>query len=651
MARAQLSTSSRLHTWGAAAVAALAGLLRCAYLLQIEHNTDRAYPIWQALLTLERGALPLVGQQTSVLFANPALTGYLYLPAVALTRSPLGPVVFTIALNTLGVWFAFLAGRAVGGPRVGLIAAFLVSVNPWVIEYSRLTWVQGLLPFFAPALAWALWTALAGALSRPGRRLGLAWALLTLATQTYLLAFALVVPFAVSLALYARRVARDRRLRRVCAAGALAFAAATALYAAALLADSGQLGAELERFSAGGPRLSGEALSHALRLVTGADYPAARGVEAPADDAAVRQTLTQAAHLVLTACLAAGAALALARAARGDRRAALPLLWFALPAALMSYVSQAVHPFYQLIGVPGGAVLAALAISSAIALRPRALRPAAALAAAAFGALMAVNSVRYAQETARLPGAHGLTALSLEHGLALGAALNQLYTGAELVISPVEEWITASLAGRTFDHLQANSSAEGERAAAVLVVPPGGAVVVRAGYELDSLPVSPAASWRALLPDGAALALDRLTPDAVPRDGRALRGDDGIIPVSARLERAGSGWRVISAWQVTELLPPEASSWLFAPFAHVYNAQGERALVVDGAAVPGYQWRAGDLHLHQMAFALPPGTPAGRYTVVIGQYDAARARSAIFVTADGAYTPTVPAGALTHSGG
>ncbi len=643
MARFQPSTSSRLYAWGAAAVVALAGLLRCAYLLQIEHNTDRAYPIWQALLTLERGALPLVGQQTSVLFANPALTGYLYLPAVALTRSPLGPVVFTIALNTLGVWFTFLAGRAVGGPRVGLIAAFLVSVNPWVIEYSRLTWVQGLLPFFAPALAWALWTALAGAPPRPGRRLGLAWALLTLAAQTYLLAFALVVPFAASLALYARRIARDRRLRRVCAAGALAFAAATALYAAALLADSSQLGAELERFSASGPRLSGEALGHALRLVTGADYPAARGAAAPAGDAVLRQTLTQAAHLVLTACLAAGAALALARAARGDRRAALPVLWFALPAALMSYVSQAVHPFYQLIGMPGGAVLAAFAISSAIALRPRALGPAAALAAAAFGALMAVNSVRYAQETARLPGAHGLTALSLEHGLALGAALNQLYTGAELVISPVEEWITASLAGRTFDHLQ------DERAPAVLIVPPGGAVVVRAGRELDSLPVSPAASWRALLPDGAALALDRLTPDAVPRDGRVLRGDDGIIPVSARLERAGSGWRVISAWQVTEPLPLEASGWLFAPFAHVYNAQGERALVVDGAAVPGYQWRAGDLHLHQMAFALPSGTPAGRYTVVIGQYDAARARSAIFVTADGVYTPTVPAGALTHS--
>lgn len=637
--------SSRLYTWGAAAVVALAGLLRCAYLLQIEHNTDRAYPIWQALLTLERGALPLVGQQTSVLFANPALTGYLYLPAVALTRSPLGPVVFTIALNTLGVWFTFLAGRAVGGPRVGLIAALLVSVNPWVIEYSRLTWVQGLLPFFAPAIAWALWTALAGAPPRPGRRLGLAWALLTLAAQTYLLAFALVVPFAAALAGCVQRVARDRRLRRACAFGALVFAGATALYAAALLADSGALAAELERFSAGGPRLSGEALGHALRLVTGADYPAARGVAAPAGDAALRQALTQAAHLVLTACLAAGAALALARAARGDRRAALPLLWFALPVALMSYVSQAVHPFYQLIGMPGGAVLAALAVSAIVTLRPRALGLAAALAAAAFSALMAVNSVRYAQETARLPGAHGLSALSLEHGLALGAALNRLYTGTELIISPVEEWIPASLAGRTFDHRQ------DERAPAVLIVPPGGAVVVRAGRGLDSLPVPPADSWRAALPDGVTLALDRLTPDAVPRDGRVLRGDDGIIPLSARLARAGGGWRAISAWQVIEPLPPEASGWLFAPFVHVYNAQGERVLVADGAAIPGYQWRAGDVHLHQIDFALPPGTPAGRCTVVIGQYDAARARSAIFVTADGVYTPTVPAGTLTHGGG
>ncbi len=66
----------------------MAALLRAQYLLQIEHNTDHAWPIAQALRTLDHGDLPLIGQGTSVLFASPPLTGYLYLPWLALTRSP-----------------------------------------------------------------------------------------------------------------------------------------------------------------------------------------------------------------------------------------------------------------------------------------------------------------------------------------------------------------------------------------------------------------------------------------------------------------------------------------------------------------------------------------------------------------------------------
>ena len=134
----------------------LAALLRFSYLSEIEHNVDQAYPIWQALNTLERGQWPLVGQGTSVLFANPALTGYLYLPFVALTRSPLGAYLLVIALNSLAVPMAYRAVRSLLGHSAALVAAVLMAVNPWVIEYSRSTWVQSLLPFFTCALAWLL---------------------------------------------------------------------------------------------------------------------------------------------------------------------------------------------------------------------------------------------------------------------------------------------------------------------------------------------------------------------------------------------------------------------------------------------------------------------------------------------------------------
>lgn len=158
----------------------VAALLRAQYLLQIEHNTDHAWPIAQALRTLDYGDLPLVGQGTSVLFASPPLTGYLYLPWLALTRSPLGAYVFVIALNTLAVLLAYRAARTLIGPRRALIAAGLMAVNPWVIEYSRTTWVQSLLPFLVTATAWLLWPVLLGRSRRPVRRTVLALVMLTL---------------------------------------------------------------------------------------------------------------------------------------------------------------------------------------------------------------------------------------------------------------------------------------------------------------------------------------------------------------------------------------------------------------------------------------------------------------------------------------
>ncbi len=53
----------------------LAGIwLRFQHLGAIEYNIDQAYPIWQALRTLDTEHWPLTGQGTSVLFDNPPLT-------------------------------------------------------------------------------------------------------------------------------------------------------------------------------------------------------------------------------------------------------------------------------------------------------------------------------------------------------------------------------------------------------------------------------------------------------------------------------------------------------------------------------------------------------------------------------------------------
>lgn len=622
--------------WAVRAIVILAGGLRFAYLLQIEHNTDRAYPVWQALMTLDRGVWPLIGQGTSVLFANPPLMGYLLLPVVALTRSALGAVVFVVALNTLGVWFTYKAGRLIGGSRVGLIAACLMAVNPWIIEYSRLTWVQGLLPLLVPALAWALWSALEGRARRPGRRLLLAWIVLTIAAQTYLLAFALVVPFGLTLVLYARMIVRDRALRAACVVGALIFMAAGALYAAGLANGTAPLDAQIAAFGSSGARISSEALSHAFRLVTGADYAIARGVDAPVADAARRQAAERIAAIALSVALIAGAILASVRAVRGSRRMLLPIVWFGVPIALMTLVSQVVHPFYQLLGLPAGFILAGVGIDALIRLRPRLIAPLVMIAGVGLGVLMAVNSTRYAQETAQTPGAHGLTALSLEYGLPLGAEVRAQYSGTETVINGVEPWIVSSLAGIAFDTLQES------RAPDLVIVPREGAIYVRA----DDAPLlfSPAPQ-RFALPDETTLMVERVQPqDILTMELQftelQFNGEDGIVPVGVRLEADEDGQRLITVWQVSDPLPTNVGETLFASFAHVFNPAGERVLIVDGGAVAGYLWQAGDLHVHTMRFTLPD-TTTEPYTIAIGQYDAQRGRNAIFISPEGMYTPTV----------
>ena len=63
-------------------------------------------------------------------------------------------------------------------------------------------------------------------------------------------------------------------------------------------------------------------------------------------------------------------------------------------------------------------------------------------------------------------------------------------------------------------------------------------------------------------------------------------------------------------------------------------------LIVDGQAVPGYEWRVGDIHAQRMTFMLPAEGTAP-FTISVGQYDAANSQNAIFVLPSGEYTPLI----------
>ncbi|MEM2992312.1 MAG: hypothetical protein QW467_03470, partial [Candidatus Caldarchaeum sp.] len=92
---------------------------------------------------------------------NPPLTSYLYVPTLALWRSPVAAYLLVIGLNTLAVWLVYRTARALLGQARAWVAAALMAINPWVIEYSRATWVQGLVPCFACLTAHWLFPVLA----------------------------------------------------------------------------------------------------------------------------------------------------------------------------------------------------------------------------------------------------------------------------------------------------------------------------------------------------------------------------------------------------------------------------------------------------------------------------------------------------------
>lgn len=623
------SSVNRLAQWALIiALSVLALLLRLWNLDAVRHNIDHAYPIAQALRTLDYGEFPLVGQATSVLFANPALTGYLYLPVVALTRSALAVYLFVAALNTLAVGFTFFSARALLRREApAFVAAFLVAVNPWVIEYSRTTWVQSLMPFFVCGLVWLIVPVLLGEAKHPARRTLAAALLATAFTQTYLLAFFVVGGLGLLLLIFWQRVPW-----RAALIGVAIFAAVTAAYGVGLLTNrSGNLD-RVDDFASAPLQLSGEAASHAVRMATGADYAVARGGALP--DAPRRQTLEQIAHWVLTAALAGGlVAVGHAVWRRTDQRdaAVIVLVWWALPVLAMTARTNPIHPFYQLLGLPMGAVLIAWG------LRPLLNRRAGIIAISAgciaIGALWTLNGLRFADATRAAPGAEGLGGLPLGDGMRVGASIRESLPAGGFMYADASEWILNSLSGRAFTVTPNVLSPQ-------LTIFPAGGGALHLTPEDSALPdAEPVAQFP--LADGRTLTLSRILIENAPLDQLTTRLDApseaGLTLLGYALNRGRNDrWTLITAWRV-DTVSAATSQMFFGPFVHVFDASGERVAIVETTPVSGLIWYAGDIHIHRTHIANPPEG----FTLQIGQYDINAQQATTFILPDGTYTQSI----------
>jgi 4-amino-4-deoxy-L-arabinose transferase-like glycosyltransferase len=631
-----------------ALILAVALLARFRYLTQIEHNIDHAYPVWQALRTLDRGIFPLTGQATSVLFDNPALTGYLFIPAVALTRSPLGVYLFVVSLNWLGVLLAYRAARSLLGSRLALIAAGLMAVNPWVIEYSRTSWVQSLLPFFVCALAWLLWPVLMGQSRRPVRRTAAALIVATMLTQTYLLAFLIVLPVGILLLIFRHRVP----LRGVVIGGSV-FVIATTLYGAGLLAKWDDVQQRVEEFSSGDSRLTLDAWNHAVRLVTGDQYEVARRRDAPDSDFKPRHDATTVAHTALLGTLllgigGAGYALyagklrkvplsiyGLSEAAgfRGGVDAAIiALVWFGLPVLAMSYTANLIHPTYQLLGLPAGYVLAAWGLG--LIFRPARTRwGGIALIALAipFAALMLTNSARHYQSIKANPGLWDLGAQPLGVGLKTGAMIDRYLTPDGVVFADAPEWTLNSFSGRLFPVIRDT------RAPAFSTVPAQGGLYIAIDTIAPPLPYGATRVETLPLSDGKIISFDQFPSAAevaLPEHRLEIPSHQGLTLVGYDLSREQESWTLTTVWRV-DFVANEVYERIYGPFLHVIDAEGNQVLNLGGEGLEGARWQPGDLHIHQITFTLPDDAP-GPFTLHTGQYDGLHNANVIFQLPDGA---------------
>ena len=590
----------------------LAAALRVSGLADFWTSSDHAYPLAQAIGLLQSGRWPGLGQDTSILFANPPGMSYMVLVPWAIWRSAWGVGYFVIALNLLAVPLTYALMRGAGDEWQARAAALLVAVNPWTIFYSRGTWVQGLLPLWT-TLTFVLFMRALGGRGAPRRAaLIAAWAALTALTQMYLLAFLSVAQAGLIVLVNFRRVAW-----RALLSGAFLFMIVTGVYAYQLAVNWEMQSARVSRFwGTGEPlRFQSAALEHALRYVTGRDYEIVNGNDGtPAWK--VRRGLSLTIGVALTLAVVAGIVRAIARIARRAPDASFwlsALLWWSAPIVAMSVTRQPVHIVYLLLTLPAGYVFAA-PILAPLARGWRGLVLAGLLALNSGLLLRAGN-----QAVAQRPAGENLDQLSIQALLSFQPTAARLVDqyGLHEIYAPL---VSESLSAKVGRNLQAASWSELPQFLIFPLNRPALYVRGQGGALAPPLPLSERVA-RLDYPGGDVISFDLIpafTRDqlaALPQNRVDWPTAEGLTLIGYDLSPTG---HQLTVYWLIEALAEERNGWLYAPYAHLINAQGRQAANVSAPGLPGYYYRLGDVYLYRIDL---PDLPAGDYQLELGLFD------------------------------
>lgn len=622
-------------------------LLRLLSLAAVRHGYDEGYPIYDALRLLDGGEWSLIGQPSSIFLDNPALMSYIQALPLAFWRSPWSAYLFITALNGLAIWFVYRLGWRLWNERMGLVAAFLFAVNPWVVFFSGLTWVQGLLPLGTAVAAWGLWPVLLGdPCPRPSRRVLLAGLAVVMMVQTYIQALGILLPVLLLLLLFRRRVP----IRPIYISGAL-LAVGFLIYGVGLSERWEPNRQKLAGFSAESAfQLTPQGYDHSMRLVTGRDYEAARNQPEPDE---FRRALSIAIHYVLAAAVLSGVVQAILGLRQNGRQrdiGAILLIWWGLPMALTTISPYMVHPHYLLLGLPAGHLLAAWGVSPL--LKRKAWRIVTSLLFVLIAALFLVNVYQAGRAVGENAMWSEFNGWGLFAGQRLGTHVRQLTAPPELgqaayprrVYAQGEDAILSSLSGTYMSTLT-----ELDYPSYVIMPGEGPLLYVLFGEEYVPDALGPreetfperemvaadgtTVSFVRALPYSReeALALPEVEVDWPSSSGLTLLGYSLDGDTAARPGEVIGGtvyWRVDS-------LPPERHGWYVASFRQLLNDQYQIVANVPGSGQWGYRWQAGDVHVERFQIQVPNDAPAGAYQVAIGLSDPVRQISFSFHSPDG----------------
>ena len=144
------------------------------------------------------------------------------------------------------------------------------------------------------------------------------------------------------------------------------------------------------------------------------------------------------------------------------------------------------------------------------------------------------------------------------------------------------------------------------------------------------------------LDDGSVIRTDRALPYAMPSEvTMTVNLGWSLLEYSAPAQaKTGDVIPVRHVWHVDALPNEPYANWYFAPFIKLIAPDGK--VVVDingGVALPGQDWRAGDLQASEVKLQLPKDLPAGEYTIQSSLFDPNQKKNAVYFSTSQPGTP------------